>query len=71
VHLYIYIVTILTGYQPGFGLDIGCIDHFNTRLGTTGNYSATTNLHNSQTTTATAELIQPEVSSPAVPCSGF
>jgi hypothetical protein len=31
----------------GFGLDIGFIDHLYTRLGTTCNYSAAANLHNS------------------------
>jgi hypothetical protein len=35
----------------GFGLDIGFIDHLYTRLVSTSNYSAITNLHNSQNTT--------------------
>jgi hypothetical protein len=39
----------------GFGLDIGFIDHLYTRLGTTSNYSATANLHNSQITSAPAK----------------
>jgi hypothetical protein len=38
-----------------FELDIGFIDHLYTRLGTTSNYSAADNLHNSQTTTAHAK----------------
>jgi hypothetical protein len=45
----------------------GFIDHFNTRLGTTSNYSATANLHNSQITTAPAKIFQAAVSSLAVP----
>jgi hypothetical protein len=38
----------------GFGLVNAFIDHLYTRLGTTSNYSATANLHNSQITTALA-----------------
>jgi hypothetical protein len=41
--------------RQGFGLDIGFIDHVNTRLGTTSNYSVTANLHNSQITTEPAK----------------
>jgi hypothetical protein len=39
-------------YRGGFGLDIQSIDRLYTQLGTTSNYSATANLHNSQITTA-------------------
>jgi hypothetical protein len=38
-----------------FGLDIGFIAHLYTQLGTTGNYSATANLHNLQITTEPAK----------------
>jgi hypothetical protein len=38
-----------------FGLVNGFIDHLHTWLGTTSNYSAASNLHNSQTTTAPAK----------------
>jgi hypothetical protein len=39
----------------GYGLENGFIDHLYTPLGTTSNYSATANFHNSQTTTAPAK----------------
>jgi hypothetical protein len=42
VHMY---VTILNVCQWGFELDIGFIDHFNTQLVITLNYSATANFH--------------------------
>jgi hypothetical protein len=42
-------------YRRGFGLNIGFIDHLYTRLGTTSSYSATTDLYNSQITTAPAK----------------
>jgi hypothetical protein len=52
----------------GYGLDIGFIDHLYATLGTTSNYSANANLHNSQITTApTKPSFQPAVSSTAVP----
>jgi hypothetical protein len=54
-------------YRRGFGLDVGFTDHLYTRLGTTSNYSATANLHNSQITTALSEFFQLAVSSPDVP----
>jgi hypothetical protein len=38
-------------YRRGFGLDIGIIDYFTTRLGTTSNYSSIAEHHNSQITT--------------------
>jgi hypothetical protein len=47
VELYLYI-----DYRRGFGLVNGFIDYLYTRLGTTSNYSATANLHNSQITRA-------------------
>jgi hypothetical protein len=48
---FVYIVTYICDSQQGFGLDIGSIDHFTTRLGTTRNYSATAKLHNYKITT--------------------
>jgi hypothetical protein len=42
-------------FRRGFGLEIGFIDHFNTRLVTTLNYSAVADLHNSQITIAHAK----------------
>jgi hypothetical protein len=39
----------------GFGLVNRFVDHFYTQPGTTSNYSATTNLHNSQITTAPSQ----------------
>jgi hypothetical protein len=41
--------------QTRFWLVNGFIDHFYTPLGTTSNYSATANLHNSQITISTAK----------------
>jgi hypothetical protein len=43
---------IWSDYSRGFGLEIGFMDHFNTRLVTTLNYSVIANLDNSQITTA-------------------
>jgi hypothetical protein len=51
----------------GFGLVNGFIDHLDTRLETTSNYSATADLHNPQITTAPAKPFQPAVSSLAFP----
>jgi hypothetical protein len=48
-------VTCRVNYWWGFGLVIRFIGHLYTRLGTTSNYSATANLHNSQITTAPAK----------------
>jgi hypothetical protein len=53
--------------DTGFGLVNGFIDHLYTQLGTTSNYSATANIHNSQIITAPAKSFQPAVSSPAFP----
>jgi hypothetical protein len=50
-----------------FGLVNGFIDHLYTQLGTTSNYSATADPHNSEITTAPAMLFEPAVSSPAIP----
>jgi hypothetical protein len=43
--------------RRGFGLDIGFIDHFNTQLGTTSNYSAIANLHTLQITRTDAKSL--------------
>jgi hypothetical protein len=42
-------------YRRGFGLDIGFIDHFNTRLVTIFNYSSITNFHTLQITKSNAK----------------
>jgi hypothetical protein len=47
-----YIVTCGCDYRPGFVLDIRFIDHLNTRLATTLNYSAIANFHTLQITRA-------------------
>jgi hypothetical protein len=39
------IVTYLSEYRRGFGMDIGFIDHFNTQLVITFNYSTIANFH--------------------------
>jgi hypothetical protein len=51
----------------GFGLEIGFIDHFNTRLVTALNYGAIGDLHSLQITTAHTKSFQSAVSSPVVP----
>jgi hypothetical protein len=57
------IVTILSDSGRGFGLHVGFIDHFNTQLVITLNYSAIANFHTLQITSAHAESFPP--------CSGF
>jgi hypothetical protein len=52
------VVTCMSGYRRGFGLEIRFIDHFNTRFVTTLNYSAIADLHTSQITTAHAKSFQ-------------
>jgi hypothetical protein len=42
----------MSDFRREFGFDIGFIDHFNTQLVITLNYSAITNLHTLQTTSA-------------------
>jgi hypothetical protein len=49
--VYVYIVT-RSDYRRGSGLEIGFIEHINTWLVTTLNYSAIANLHDLQITTA-------------------
>jgi hypothetical protein len=44
--------------RRGFGLEIGFIYHFNTRIVTTINYSAIAHLHTSQITPAHARSFQ-------------
>jgi hypothetical protein len=53
--------------RRGFGLEIGFIDHINTRLVTTFNYSVIADLHTLQITTEYAKIFQSVVSSPVVP----
>jgi hypothetical protein len=53
------IVTCRGRLLTGVGLVNGFTDHLYTRLGTTSNYSATANLHNSQITTASAKPLPP------------
>jgi hypothetical protein len=67
IYTAVYIVTCMGDYRRVFGLEMGFIDHFNTRLVTTLNYGAIANLHNLQTTTAHAKSFQSAVSSPVVP----
>jgi hypothetical protein len=57
----------MSDYRRGFGLEIGFIDHINTRLVTTINYSTIAYLHTLQITTAHAKSFQCAVSSPVVP----
>jgi hypothetical protein len=51
----------------GFGLEIGFMDHFDTRLVTTINYSAIADLHILQITTAHANSFHSAVFSPVFP----
>jgi hypothetical protein len=57
----IYIVTCMSNYTCSFRFETGFIDHVNTRLATTFNYSAIANLHNLQITTAHATSFQSTV----------
>jgi hypothetical protein len=58
---------VLEWLHTGFGLGIGFIDHFNTRLVTTLTYSAIADLHTLQITTAHAKPFQSAESSSVVP----
>jgi hypothetical protein len=61
-----YVVTRRVDYRRGFGFDIGFSDHLYTPLMSTSNYSATIfTIHKSPQ--HTLSLLQPAVSSPAVP----
>jgi hypothetical protein len=51
----------------GFGLEIRFIDHFNTHLVTTLNYSTIADLHTVQITTEHVKSFQPAVSSLVIP----
>jgi hypothetical protein len=61
------IVTFLSVTNSVFGMEIGFIDCFNTRLLTILNYSAITNLHMLQITTTCTKSFQSAVSSLVVP----
>jgi hypothetical protein len=50
-----YCHVVWSDSRRGFELNIGFIDFFSTRLGTTSNYSAIANLHTLQITTAPAK----------------
>jgi hypothetical protein len=65
--LLFYIVMRISDYQQGFGLEIGFIDHFNTRLVTTLNNSIIADLHTLQITTAHTKSFQFVVTSPVFP----
>jgi hypothetical protein len=54
------------GLDMGFGLEVGFIDHFNTWLVTAPNYSAITDVHTLQISTAHTKSFQFAVSSPVV-----
>jgi hypothetical protein len=45
LHQLLYIVTYMSDSRQDFGLEIVFIDHFNTRLVITLNYSAIADLH--------------------------
>jgi hypothetical protein len=60
------IVTCMSDYGQGFELEIGLIEHFNTRLMTKIRYSSIADLHILQITTAQAKSFQCAVSSPTV-----
>jgi ethanolamine utilization microcompartment shell protein EutS len=59
----LHIVTILSDSRPGFGLDIGFIDHFNTQLVITLDYSAIANFYTLQITRTHTKYFPPAVSS--------
>jgi hypothetical protein len=61
-----HIVTCSSDSRRDFGLEVGFINHFNTRLVITINYSAIADIHTLQITTAHAKSLQSAVSSPVV-----
>jgi hypothetical protein len=65
--LLIYCHILWSGYRWSFGFDIGCIDHLSIRFGSTSNYSAVANHHNSQITRPHSVSFAACVSSAAVP----
>jgi hypothetical protein len=67
-----YIVTCMSDSRQGFGLEIGFIDHFNTQLMTTLNYSAIPNLHILQITRAHRQVFSSLLClHQSFPCNGF
>jgi hypothetical protein len=69
-YIFAVVITIVmprSDCRRGFGLEIGFIDHFNTRLVTTLHYSAIADLHTLQIITAHLKSFQSAVSSPVVP----
>jgi hypothetical protein len=63
----IIIVTCMSDSRRGFGLEIGFIDHFNTGLMTTLNYSAIDDFHILQIIIALAKSFQSVLSSLVIP----
>jgi hypothetical protein len=76
------IVTCMRDSRRGFGLEIGFIDHFNTQLEITINYSAIADSHTLQITIAHAKsfparsvftssclVTAPTMAIPLLPCS--
>jgi hypothetical protein len=66
-HNLITIVTCVNDCRWGFGLEIGFIDHFHSRLVTTLNYNAITEFRTLQITAAHTKSFQSAVSSRVVP----
>jgi hypothetical protein len=57
-----YMETLSRDSRRGFGLEIGFIDHFNTRLVATLNYCTIADLHTLQITTAHVNSLHSAVS---------
>jgi hypothetical protein len=66
-----HIITFMSEYRRGFGLEIEFIDHFNTRFVTTSNYNAIADLHTSQITRTQAKSFITLCLRESFPCNGF